>query len=176
MYKSTKYFKEIGPCAYRNWKSDTECYLIHGYDRSFKFVFGCDNLDKQGFVVDFGGIKEIKRQLESWFDHTIILQSDDPIAYIFKALEGEGQCRLRTFPLISCEGLAMWVGEYVEDYIRKHTENRAWVESCEMIEAEKNSAIYYPQQTAESDRLKWEDLVVLNQELWESRGKLNISL
>ena len=56
IYQSTKYFKEIGPCAYRNWKSDTDCYLLHGYCRSFKFVFGCKHLDKQGFVVDFGEI------------------------------------------------------------------------------------------------------------------------
>jgi hypothetical protein len=47
MYTSTKFFKEIGPCAYRNWKSDTDCYLLHGYDRSFKFVFGASHLDKQ---------------------------------------------------------------------------------------------------------------------------------
>ena len=39
-FTSTKEYIEIGPCAYRNWKSDTDCYLLHGYDRSFKFVFG----------------------------------------------------------------------------------------------------------------------------------------
>ena len=86
IYKSTKYFKEIGPCAYRNWKSHTDCYLLHGYDRSFKFLFGCEHLDRQGFVVDFGGLKDVKRQLEEWFDHTVILQSDDHFVPIFPSI------------------------------------------------------------------------------------------
>lgn len=146
MYTSTKYFKEIGPCAYRNWKSDTECYKLHGYDRSFKFVFGCKNLDKQGFVVDFGGLKEIKRQLEYWFDHTVILQADDPIVGIMRELEKLGHLVVRTFPLISCEGLAEFVGEYVDAMLQETTKGRAWVISCEMIEAEKNSAIYSPRE------------------------------
>ena len=113
IYKSTKYFKEIGPCAYRNHKSDTDCYLLHGYCRSFKFVFGCNNLDRQGFVVDFGGLKDVKRQLQEWFDHTVILQSDDPLVSTFRQLEEQGQCKLQTFPLISSEGLAEWTGEYL---------------------------------------------------------------
>ena len=87
IYQSTKYFKEIGPCAYRNHKSDTDCYLLHGYCRSFRFVFGCNNLDRQGFVVDFGGLKDVKRQLQEWFDHTVILQSDDPLISTFRQLD-----------------------------------------------------------------------------------------
>jgi 6-pyruvoyltetrahydropterin/6-carboxytetrahydropterin synthase len=156
-FTSTKYFHEIGPCAYRNWKSDSECYKLHGYDRSFRFVFGCKHLDKQGFVVDFGGLKEIKRQLEYWFDHTVILQADDPLVPIFKQLQGLGHCELRTFPLISCEGLAQYVAEYVDHVLSNTTQGRSWVISCEMIEAEKNSAIYSPQ--GDSERLTYPDLV-----------------
>ena len=163
MYTSTKFFKEIGPCAYRNWKSDTDCYMLHGYDRSFKFVFGCDNLDKQGFVVDFGGLKAIKRQLEDWFDHTVILQADDPLVTTFRELTVKGHCKLQTFPLISCEGLAQYVGEYVDDMLQKQNGGRNWVVSCEMIEAEKNSAIYHPR--LDPNRLTFDDLVELKQEM-----------
>jgi 6-pyruvoyltetrahydropterin/6-carboxytetrahydropterin synthase len=156
MYTSTKFFKEIGPCAYRNWKSDSDCYLLHGYDRSFKFVFGCKNLDKQGFVVDFGGLKEVKRRLEYWFDHTVILQSDDPMVGVMRQLEALGHLKLCTFPLISCEGLAEYVGEYIDGVIRAATQDRAWVISCEMIEAEKNSAIYTPGDNP--DRMSFADI------------------
>ena len=162
-FTSTKYFHEIGPCAYRNWKSDTECYKLHGYDRSFRFVFGCKNLDKQGFVVDFGGLKEIKRQLEYWFDHTVILQSDDPLVPVFENLQQSGHCELRTFPLISCEGLAQWVAEYVDHMLQETTQGRSWVISCEMIEAEKNSSIYSPRQ--DPDRMTYPDLVNINTEM-----------
>jgi 6-pyruvoyltetrahydropterin/6-carboxytetrahydropterin synthase len=170
MYTSTKFFKEIGPCAYRNWKSDTDCYLLHGYDRSFKFVFGCENLDKQGFVVDFGGLKEIKRQLEDWFDHTVILQADDPLVHSFRELTKKGHCKLQTFPLISCEGLAQYVGEYVDELLMARTNGRSFVLSCEMIEAVKNSAIYSPQQMV--DRLKFAELKVLNEEMEIDAGQI----
>ena len=127
IYQSTKYFKEIGPCAYRNHKSDTDCYLLHGYCRSFRFVFGCNNLDRQGFVVDFGGLKDVKRQLQEWFDHTVILQSDDPLISTFRQLDEQGQCKLQTFPLISSEGLAEWVGEYVDSILKEKYKGRCWV-------------------------------------------------
>lgn len=172
-YTSTKFFKEIGPCAYRNHRSDSDCYLLHGYDRSFRFVFGSKNLDKQGFVVDFGGImREIKRQLEYWFDHTVILQADDPMVGAFRKLEKLGHVALRTFPLISCEGLAEYVGEYADSIIRKSTQNRSWVISCEVIEAEKNSAIY---KTANNpERMLFADIVAMTKEIEESTVHFNL--
>ena len=162
-YTSTKFFKEIGPCAYRNWQSDTDCYLLHGYDRSFRFVFGCDHLDKQGFVVDFGGLKNVKRQLEDWFDHTVILQADDPLIHVFRQIEKAGHLKLQTFPLISCEGLAEFVGEYVDEVIREKNNSRCWVISCEMIEAEKNSAIWTAADSP--DRLPFADIVAMTKEI-----------
>ena len=163
IYQSTKYFKEIGPCAYRNHKSDTDCYLLHGYCRSFRFVFGCNNLDRQGFVVDFGGLKDVKRQLQEWFDHTVILQSDDPLVPDFQRLTKDGHCKLQTFPLISSEGLAEWTGEYVDSVLQEKYQGRCWIISSEHIEAEKNSAIYYPFENR--DRLDFETLVELNKEI-----------
>ncbi len=172
MYTSTKFFKEIGPCAYLNWKSDSDCYLLHGYDRSFKFVFGCKNLDKQGFVVDFGGLKEIKRQLEYWFDHTVILQADDPMTGIFRQLESLGHLHLRTFPLISCEGLAEYVGEYVDSMLNGYTQGRSWVISCEVIEAEKNSAIYTPRDNPE--RMSFADICDMTKEIEATSDKISL--
>lgn len=171
MYTSTKYFHEIGPCAYRNWKSDSDCYMLHGYDRSFRFLFGADRLDKQNFVVDFGGLKEIKRQLEEWFDHTVILQADDPLVHTFRQLTNLGHCKLHVFPIISCEGLAQYVGEYVDHAIRERTQDRAWLISCEMIEAEKNSALYTIDKN-DPDRLLWDDLATLNKEMESDAQKI----
>ena len=162
-FTSTKEYIEIGPCAYRNWKSDTDCYLLHGYDRSIKFVFGCKHLDKQGFVVDFGGLKEVKRQLDEWFDHTVILQSDDPLVPTFQGLTEDGHCKLQTFPLISSEGLAQYVGEYVDSFLKEKYESRCWVISSEHHECAKNSAIYEP--FKDPDRLRFSDLKDLNREI-----------
>jgi len=171
MYTSTKYFHEIGPCAYRNWMSQTDCYLLHGYCRSFNFVFGAKHLDRQNFVVDFGGLKDIKRQLEDWFDHTIILQADDPLVETFRILDQKMHCRLRTFPIISCEGLAQYVGEYVNHMLEERTQGRAYVISCEMIEAEKNTALYTINKD-NPDRMDWASLKEVHKEMLDSAQKI----
>ena len=38
-FTSTKSFWNF-PCAHRQYKHDGNCHLIHGYSRSFHFVFG----------------------------------------------------------------------------------------------------------------------------------------
>ena len=80
-----------------------------------------------------------------------------------RQLETEGHCNLQTFPLISSEGLAEWTGEYVDSVLQEKYQGRCWVISSEHIEAEKNSAIYYPQDNP--DRLDFETLVELNKEI-----------
>ena len=78
-------------------------------------------------------------------------------------LTKEGHCKLQTFPLISSEGLAEFTGEYVDEVLKEKYGGRCWVISSEHIEAEKNSAIYYPQENP--DRLDFETLVELNKEI-----------
>jgi len=160
---STKTMPEIGPCAYRNWKSDSDCYMLHGYCRTFHFVFGSENLDRAGFVVDFGDLDLVKSQLETWFDHTVILQADDPLVPTFQKLTDEGNCNLKTFPLISCEGLAQYVGTFAAEFITDRTKGRATVVSCEVRETGKNSAIY--NYSGDVDKLSFADLEAYNKQL-----------
>lgn len=79
-YQSTKkYGHEVGlSCAFRQWRADSHCKLIHGYALAFKFTFESDTLDVRNWVVDFGGLKSLKGMLEDTFDHTLLVASDDP--------------------------------------------------------------------------------------------------
>ena len=77
MYQSTKTFHFL-PCTHRQWRDKGDCKFIHGYDRSVKLVFECHYLDDKNWVMDFGGLKEIKEWLENLFDHTLIINEDDP--------------------------------------------------------------------------------------------------
>ena len=43
-YISTKTYKHLGPVAYRQWRADSHCNLIHGYALSFHFEFEADTL------------------------------------------------------------------------------------------------------------------------------------
>ncbi len=49
-YISTKTYKQIGPVAYRQWRADSHCNLIHGYALSFHFEFECDTLDARNWT------------------------------------------------------------------------------------------------------------------------------
>ena len=71
-YISTKTYNQIGPVAYRQWRADSHCNLVHGYALSFYFEFESDTLDVRNWVMDFGGLRPLKDKLEEWFDHTFI--------------------------------------------------------------------------------------------------------
>lgn len=139
---STKTFSNY-PCAHRQWRHDGDCKLIHGYSRSFHFVFGAKVLDKCGFTVDFGKLKKIKQVLDDHFDHTLLLNADDPEFSLFRELEERGVCRLRTIPYgIGMEGTAQWLCEVSDKILRTETKGRCWVVSVEARENDKNSAIF----------------------------------
>ena len=59
-YQSTKII-ELGSCAFRQWRADSHCKFIHGYRLVAKFWFECEKLDERNWVVDFGGLKELKQ-------------------------------------------------------------------------------------------------------------------
>ena len=140
---STKHF--IGfPCTHRQWKADSHCKFVHGYSRSFYFEFKSTELTKEGWVVDFGGLKDIKVWLDDMFDHTFLASSDDPSMETFKILDKEGVIQLRVLPNAGMEGTAEYVYEKVNPMIKSLTNNRAWISRLEVRENEKNSAIYIP--------------------------------
>lgn len=141
-YQSTKIL-ELGSCAFRQWKADhSHCKFIHGYRLIAKFWFGCNNLDNKNWVVDFGGLKELKKVLEHQFDHTFCVAADDPQLELFKQLHTAGVCDLRIMQKgVGIERAAEWCFDVADSHIRGITNNRCWVERVEVWEHEKNSAI-----------------------------------
>ena len=63
-YTSTKEYHDSFPCAYRQWRADSHCNLIHGYSFNMKFYFGTNDLDARNWAADYGGLKELKGILE----------------------------------------------------------------------------------------------------------------
>jgi 6-pyruvoyltetrahydropterin/6-carboxytetrahydropterin synthase len=142
-YQSTKII-ELGSCAFRQWRADhSHCHFVHGYRLVAKFWFDCSDLDGKNWVVDFGGLKELKQILEKQFDHTLCVAADDPLLNHFKALHNAGGCDLRIMDKgVGIERTAEWCYEAADSLIRKLTSNRCWVHQVEVWEHEKNSAIY----------------------------------
>jgi len=144
-FTSTKTFDNL-PCAHRQWRHDGHCSFIHGYSRSFHFVFGATERTKEGFVVDFSDLKDLREWLEHMFDHTLLLNKDDPLLDDphFNSL---CECDLKPFdvrvlPNVGMEGTAEYVHEHATAMLKDKTGGRAWVISVEVRENNKNSAAY----------------------------------
>jgi 6-pyruvoyltetrahydropterin/6-carboxytetrahydropterin synthase len=141
IFESTKIL-ELGSCAFRQWKAQSHCKFIHGYRLVAKFYFGCSALDERNWVVDFGGLKELKNILEKQFDHTLCVAGDDPLLDGFKSMHTAGGCDLRIMPEgVGIEKTAEWCLKNANNFIRSTTNNRCWVNKVEVWEHEKNSAI-----------------------------------
>jgi 6-pyruvoyltetrahydropterin/6-carboxytetrahydropterin synthase len=142
-FTSTKRFKGF-PCTHRQWRADSHCRFVHGYSREFYFEFACNELTKEEWVMDFGGLKDVKAWLEDMFDHTFLVASDDPELPTFQKLNDKGVIQLRILPNAGMEGTARFVYEHVSEMIKTSTNNRVWVTKVEVCENEKNSAFIEP--------------------------------
>ena len=138
-FTSSKTFRGF-PCAHRRWRHEGHCAHVHGYDRTFIIWFAAHERTENGFVMDFGQLKPVKNWLEQHFDHTLLLDEDDPLLPEFRALEAAGACTLITFDDVGMEGTAQFVYRWVDAWVRGETEGRVWVTSVEVCENEKNSA------------------------------------
>jgi 6-pyruvoyltetrahydropterin/6-carboxytetrahydropterin synthase len=142
-FKSTKKFKGF-PCTHRQWKAESHCRYVHGYSREFYFEFAASELTAEGWVVDFGGLKELKDWLNHQFDHTFLVAQDDPHLKEFKELDAQGVIQLRVLPNPGMEGTALYVYEEASKILKKLYGARAWVTKVTVSENENNSAIFEP--------------------------------
>ena len=141
MYQTIKTFDNY-PCSHRQWQHQGHCRFIHGYSRSFKLTFGSQALTKSGFGVDFGEFTEITLWLKYWFDHTMLINEDDPELPLFRQLHDKELLDLRVLPNVSMERTAEFVFTYVDSWIRKQSGDRSFLIEVECRENNKNAATY----------------------------------
>ena len=129
-------------CAFRQWRADSHCNLIHGYSLGFRFVFEAAQLDDRNWVYDFGNLGFVKDFLEDNFDHVLMIASDDPKRAELYNLNREGVASVRELPVVGCEAFAEYVYSYVNQEIMEETEGRVSVVSVECFEHGANSALF----------------------------------
>lgn len=140
---STKTYNQIGPVAYRQWRADSHCNLIHGYALSFHFEFESETLDARNWVVDFGSLKPLKGLLEEWFDHTLLVAEDDPMKNELSRLGELGLAKITMVERTGCEGIADWLYEYINTCWLKDYgyDERVWCCKVEVRETDANMAM-----------------------------------
>ena len=138
------YGNETGlSCAFRQWKATSHCNLIHGYALQFELQFGSSNLDEKNWVVDFGGLKELKEWLKYMFDHTYLVAEDDPEMETVELLQEKNLIDIRVVPAVGCERFAELTFDKASSIIADKYGDRCWVESVTVREHEANSATVY---------------------------------
>ena len=110
-------------CAFRQWRADSHCNLIHGYALQFELKFGGE-LDERNWIVDFGGLKPLKQWLEEQFDHKVVIDSQDPHMEDFYELEKKGLCEVTMMDGVGAEMFAKHAFDYADALIKRETQGR----------------------------------------------------
>lgn len=140
-FKSTKII-ELGSCAFRQPTATSHCKYLHGYRLTAKFWFEASSLDENNWVVDFGGLKDLKKILQKQFDHTTCVSSHDPYLTLFKQLNDTGICDLRVMDGVGIEKFAEWCYNTANKHVQQLTDGRCKCIKAEVFEHENNSAIF----------------------------------
>ena len=139
-YTSSKVI-ELGSTAFRQPNASSHCKYLHGYQLKAQLTFGCNKLDDNNWVFDFGGLKDLKAIFNNQFDHTTVISGTDPEIETFKDLQNKGIVQLRILDGgVGIEKFAEWVYKTADIFLEEVTEGRVWVEKVTVYEHESNYA------------------------------------
>lgn len=153
-YLSTKLFDNYS-VAIRQWKAQhSHCQLLHGYALKFKVWFASNEpleenqLDDMNWIVDYGGFKQppqgngLKAWMDHMWDHTLLIQKDDPYADIFVQMEQMGLAKVHLLDKMGAESCAKLVYDKFNEVLAKTDAGRCKCVKVECFENDKNSSIY----------------------------------
>ena len=153
-FQSTKLFDGYSTC-FCQWKAQhSHCQLLHGYALKFKVWFASNepNIDKQlddmNWIVDYGGFKTppkgngLKDWMNHMWDHTLLIEKDDPYLDLFETMAMEGICSLRIMDKMGAESCAKLVYDKFNEVLSKTDAGRCKCIKVECFENDNNSSIY----------------------------------
>lgn len=138
-YTITKTYDQL-KAAHRQWRHKGHCHFVHGENWRVDITFGAEVLDEQKFVFDFGGLRPLRAKLEHLFDHTLLIDVDDPEKEFFEDMHRRNLADVRFIPSAGAEGLAQYLFEMADEYIREATEGRVHCAGVVVFEDSRNSA------------------------------------
>ena len=140
-FQSTKVI-ELGSCCFRQPEAKSHCHYLHGYNLTAKFWFQAKTLNETNWVVDFGGLKEIKNILRNTFDHKTVVGKKEPRMNVFKLMEEEELIDLVVLDRVGAEYFAMYCMDQMNEWLEKQKfSNNPRCIKVEVYEHSRNSAI-----------------------------------
>jgi len=157
-YQSTKLFDNYSVALRQHKAAHSHCKLLHGYALKFKVWFESKEkledkqLDEMNWIMDYGGFKStdaiptpgngLKDWMNYMWDHTTLIEKDDPQLETFKYMEELGLCSLRVMDAMGAESCAKLVFDKFNDRMARTGGGRVKVTKVECWEADKNSSVY----------------------------------
>tara|TARA_R100001224_G_scaffold71173_1_gene43219 strand:+ start:145 stop:765 length:621 start_codon:yes stop_codon:yes gene_type:complete len=139
-YTSSKVI-ELGSAAFRQPNASSHCKYLHGYQLKAELTFGCEELDNNNWVFDFGGLKDLKGIFNNQFDHTTVISGSDPELDTFKELANKDIIQLRIMDGgVGIEKFAEWCFKTADTFVDEASEGRVWVENVTVYEHNSNYA------------------------------------
>jgi 6-pyruvoyltetrahydropterin/6-carboxytetrahydropterin synthase len=104
--------------TFRQHRATSHCRFLHGYALGFTLVFECpdEEVDENGWVINFGGLKPVEKLLKDTFDHKLLIAEDDPEAGRLLMLSGNDDgaipiADMLVVPAVGCEAFAKYVAD-----------------------------------------------------------------
>ena len=140
-FSCSKRFEDF-PCSHRQWRHEGHCRFVHGYSRSFTFWFTAKELDINGFVVDFSRLKPLEKRLKEQFDHTFLVNKDDPFLNYWTELHDLEALDLRIMDNVGMEFSSKMIWQWANEYLKENGKGRTCCWKTESKENKSNSASY----------------------------------
>jgi len=143
-YSITKTFKFEAAHRLLSMKENHPCRRIHGHSYVINATITVDHLSQTNpnMVLDFGSFKSFQKYFDTYFDHKIILNNNDPLCNILKDIDDCGLLIMPDNADPTAENMAylfslMLVKTCLQDYGIKHGKV-----SIEVFETVGNSATH----------------------------------
>jgi len=130
------------PCSHRQCRHQGHCRFVHGYSRSFTFLFTAKKLDLNDFVVDFSNLKPLENRLKEQFDHTFLINKDDPLFNYWEKLNDLDALYLRIMDNVRMEFTSELIWRWSNVYLQDKDKVRSCCWKTESKENKSNKASY----------------------------------
>jgi len=153
-YVSTKMFENYSVALRQHKAQHSHCQLLHGYSLKFKVWFASNEgdiekqLDDMNWIVDYGGFKDqpvgngLKAWMKEMWDHTLLIEKDDPYADLFEQMGPMGLAKVHLMDAMGAESCAKLVYEKFNEVLSKTDAGRCKCIQVECFENDNNSSIY----------------------------------
>ena len=104
--------------------------------------FKAKKFDENGFVVDFSSLKPEEKRLKQQFDHTFLVNKDDPLLDYWENLHKLEALDLRIMDNVGMEGSSELIWKWANEYLQGKDKGRTCCWKTESKENQSNKACY----------------------------------